>query len=254
MIISQFPTSGGSGGALPLFTYTGKYTAMFDSGGWKIKFLTSGVLLMLSTADVDIFLVGGGGNGSNYSAATRRTDSQGKTYYTYQYGGGGGSGYTLTQKNIRILAGAHYNIQVGESGEDSYIQPQTANEWEVSAYTAAHGISGENSGAHQGGNGGSGGAEPNFYAIYTNGSYYDGSKSREGAQDGGSKTSAGGGTGQGTTTREFGEPSGELYANGGGSGYRSIDAPAIIPNTGNGGFGGNSGAGASGIVIIRNAR
>lgn len=250
MIISQFP-SGGSGGAMPQFTYTGEYTSLSDSGGWKIKFLTSGILSMLSTAKVDVFLVGGGGNGSNYSTQERGSDSGGALVYFYRYGGGGGSGYTLMQKNIRLLAGAHYNIQVGESGEDSYIQPQTANEWEVSAYTASHGFNGNNGGAHEGGNGGSGGAEPYFYATYSNGSYYSGSKGRQGANDGGSIT-GGGGTGQGTTTREFGEPSGELYAHGGGNSYHST--AVITPNTGNGGSGGSGGAGASGIVIIRNAR
>lgn len=251
MIISQFP-SGGSGGALPQFTYDGKYSVILDSGGWKVKFLTSGTLTMRNRANVDVFLVGGGGNGRG-SITQPTSDQQGGQYYQTKYGGGGGGGYTFTQKGITLLENHEYNIVIGQVREASSFEADLSDEAETISYTA---LAGENASMESGGNGGSGGSGYGLYLTYPNGSYYGGTRYVNGGTDGGNGERRMGapGTGQGTTTREFGEPSGELYASGGGSYYSASDAPKIIPNTGNGGTGGNNGAGASGIVIIRNAR
>ena len=64
------------GGSVPVkdkdFTYTGNCEVIDDSTemgvNWRIKFLTSGVLTLKDERLVDVFLVGGGGNGgtSNY--------------------------------------------------------------------------------------------------------------------------------------------------------------------------------------------
>ena len=252
MIISQFPANGGSGGAIPQFTYDGQYTVVLDSGGWKVKFLTSGTLTMKDRANIDVFLVGGGGSGLG-SRTDRTSDQQGGQYYRTQYGGGGGGGYTFTQKGITLLANHEYNIVIGQTREASSFEADLSDEAETISYTA---LAGENASGPDGGNGGSGGSGYGYYMTYLNGSFYAGMKEVRGGTDGGNGQQYSGtpGTGQGTTTREFGEPSGELYASGGSSYYSSAEAPAVIPNTGNGGTGGNYGSGASGIVIIRNAR
>lgn len=251
MIISQFP-SGGSGGALPQFTYDGGYSVILDSGGWKVKFLTSGTLTMKDRANVDVFLVGGGGNGRGYSRR-QTSDQQGGQYYQTTYGGGGGGGYTFTQKEVMLVAGHEYVIIVGGSGSASAFIAQDETEIETINYFANPG---QNAGLTSGGDGGSGGSGSGLYMTYLNGSYYAGQREVRGGTDGGNGQQFSGtpGTGQGTTTREFGEPSGELYASGGNSYYSYTEIPAVIPNTGNGGTGGDNGAGASGIVIIRNAR
>ena len=251
MIISQFP-SGGSGGALPHFTYDGKYSVILDSGGWKVKFLTSGTLTMRNRANVDVFLVGGGGNGLG-STTQSIIDQDSVQYYQTIYGGGGGGGYTFTQKGITLLENHEYNIVIGQVREASSFEADLSDEAETISYIA---LAGENASMESGGNGGSGGSGYGLYRIYTNGSFYGGTRYVNGGTDGGNGERRRGlpGTGQGTTTREFGEPSGELYASGGGSYSSASNAPKIIPNTGNGGTGGNNGVGASGIVIIRNAR
>lgn len=255
MIISQFP-SGGSGGALPQFTYDGEYSVILDSGGWKVKFLTSGTLTMKSGANVDVFLVGGGGNGRGYTRQ-QTSDQQGGQYYQTIYGGGGGGGYTVTEKAVTLIANHEYNIVIGQADEASSFEADLSDEAETISYTA---LAGENASPTSGGDGGSGGSGAGIYMTYLNGSYYAGQREVRGGADGGNGerriSGSGGapGTGQGTTTREFGEPSGELYASGGGGYYSIAETPAVIPNTGNGGTGGNIGVGASGIVIIRNAR
>jgi hypothetical protein len=252
MIISQFPANGGSGGALPQFSYDGQYSVILDSGGWKVKFLTSGTLTMKSGANVDVFLVGGGGTGRGYTRQ-QTSDQQGGQYYQTTYGGGGGSGYTVTEKAVTLIANHEYNIVIGQAGGASSFEADLSDEAETISYTA---LAGENASPTSGGDGGSGGSGSGYYMTYLNGSYYAGQREVRGGTDGGNAERRYGtpGTGQGTTTREFGEPSGELYASGGGSYYSYTEAPAVIPNTGNGGTGGNRGIGASGIVIIRNAR
>ena len=256
---------------IPVFTYTGEYAIVDDSynqidstlGNWKIRFLTSGNLkftaLNGAEAGIDVFLVGGGGSGANGCEESDGT-------YRLTYGGGGG--YTNTVRGVRISTNTDYAITVGAGGASaSAISQSGYNGGSTSAFGAtanggegAVGFTSSSSTGH-GGNGGSGG----------------GGSGGSGGSDGGNGSGSSVGTGQGATTREFGEAGGNLYSGGGGgavngaggaggggagcptaSGSNGVDGTA---NTGGGGGAGSrltspthSGAGGTGIVIIRNKR
>ena len=257
---------------IPGFTYTGDFEIVNDAdepiattqGNWKIRFLTSGNLkftaLNGAEAGIDVFLVGGGGSGANGCE-----DSDGTYRSTY----GGGGGYTNTVRGVRISTNTDYAITVGAGGASaSAISQSGYNGGSTSAFGAtanggegAVGFTGSSPNGH-GGNGGSGG----------------GGSGGSGGSDGGNGSGGSFGTGQGVTTREFGEAGGNLYSGGGGgavngaggaggggagcptaSSSNGVDGTA---NTGGGGGAGSrlkhpythSGAGGSGIVIIRNKR
>lgn len=256
---------------IPVFTYTGEYAIVDDSynqidstlGNWKIRFLTSGTLMFTklngAEAGIDVFLVGGGGSGANGCEESDGT-------YRSTYGGGGG--YTNTVRGVRISTNTDYAITVGAGGASaSSISQSGYNGGSTSAFGAtanggegAVGFTGSSWTGH-GGNGGSGG----------------GGSGGSGGSDGGNGSGDSFGTGQGATTREFGEAGGNLYSGGGGgavngaggaggggagcptaSGSNGVDGTA---NTGGGGGAGSrltspthSGAGGTGIVIIRNKR
>ena len=257
---------------IPVFTYTGEYAIVDDRynpisstlGNWKLFFLTSGVLTFTelngAEAGIDVFLVGGGGSGANGCEESDGT-------YRSTYGGGGG--YTNTVRGVRISTNTDYAITVGAGGASaSSISQSGYNGGSTSAFGAtanggegAVGFTGSSWAGH-GGNGGSGG----------------GGFGGSGGSDGGNGSGDNVGTGQGATTREFGEAGGNLYSGGGGgaangaggaggggagcptaSGSNGVDGTA---NTGGGGGAGSrliypythSGAGGSGIVIIRNKR
>lgn len=237
---------------LPTFTYDGTYEIVDDedtaidnsTGNWKIRFLTSGTLnfteLNGAADGIDVFVVGGGAGGDR---------------------GGGGGGYTGIA-TVTPEVGVDYPIVVGAGG----------GKHADGGSSSAFGFSVEGgktpTATYAGGNGGSGG-----------GAYYGDGSGGAGGSDGsdGVSTKNPGGTGQGTTTREFHESGATLYAGGGGGGTPSGRTPgsggagggaagtagnygtgnsATTPNTGGGGGGGANGGGygASGIVIIRNAR
>jgi hypothetical protein len=215
--------TGGGGGGLPQFTYTGTYTLIDDGNkNWRIKFLTSGTFTPLQNITVDVFRVGGGGSGAYYSSNRA----------------GGGSGYTNTSQSIVLLKNTQYLIEIGSGGTNT-----------DGGNTVAFGVSangGKAGGENKGGNGGSGGA-----ASYSSTAVWAGGTDGTNGQSGQNGI---GGQGQGTTTREFGEASGFLYANGGGIPTNAIERSA---NTGDGGecsTGNAVTAGASGIVVIRNHR
>lgn len=240
----------------PKFTYTGTYEYIDDgSGNWRLKFLTSGTLTLKNKITVDVFLVGGGGSG-------------GKTN-SVQYGvGGGGGGYTNTVKKV-VLNPGQYTITVGAGGASTtsgspYYQNGNAGGASSAFGATANGGQGGQCGGYgqagEGGAGGSGGGR----GSHGNGAI--GAGGSDGADGGNS-----GGAGQGTTTREFGEASGELYSGGGGT-FRDSDYASSAGGAGGGGAGGRpgvagtantggggggagddsiSGAGGSGIVIIR---
>lgn len=280
---------GGSSGEYsgpPEFTYTGQYEFIDDGdGNWRLKFLTSGTLVLLrpSELQIDVFLVGGGGGGGG--GFTRAFCS----------GGGGGGGYTTTSKNITIEKDIEYQIVVGLGGSNganytgnTYQQSASANkgldggESSAFGYSASGGKGGIGSRCTRdskfypgaGGNGGSGGGAGNRTDSKRGGS--GGSDGSNGANtSNGTLGTTSGGTGQGTTTREFSETSGDLYSGGGGGGgdrsgtagngggatggSQDVPATSAIANTGGGGGGAGvlgpiSSSGASGIVIIRNMR
>lgn len=241
---THYPYIGGSGGGVPQFKYTGQYSVIDDGGGnWRIKFLTSGVFTPLKAITIDAFLVGGGAAG------------KGESWNAY----GGSGGFTTTVKKIVLTKNTEYNVVIGAGGVGN-----------GGAGGASSGFTGTAAGANATpGQGGSGGAYMKYSGSVTKNAGSDGA-------NGGSAYA----TGQGSTTREFGESTGDLYAGGGGAAYLSGGTSGIVyakagagggggisgltalpgePNTGGGGCGregtsNNSGAGGSGIVIIRNAR
>ena len=228
----------------PTYTYTGSSQLIDDgNGNWRIKFLTSGMLTLNDSLELDIFLVGGGSSSDFIT--------------------GGTGGQTLTK--TRNIAAGTYEIVIGNGGaevknSDGYYSSRRGEN------TTAFGITAE--GGSLGGGTGSGGGCGN-----SAGSGYGGAGGSDGNAGGpttGGNTCTVGRRGQGYTTREFGEPDGKLYA-GGGGGYGASGSGA-----GGSGGGGNSGvrgeantgggggavysthyrtvAGGSGIVIIRNSR
>lgn len=225
---------------IPEFTYTGDYEIVNDSDepitvsqdDWKIRFLTSGILTFTNLngaeAGIDVFLVGGGGDGG-----TRNWNPDSNIQ---MHGAGGGGGHTKTQKNISVTVGTAYTITIGSN-------TGTTNAFGLSASggTSAYGAA---KGWENGGSGGSGG----------------GATDGTGGTDGGNGTAPRygvAGTGQGTTTREFGETNGRLYASGG----NGDKTNPTVANSGNGADGRSTddpstskNPGASGIVVIRNAR
>lgn len=229
----------------PKFTYTGTYEFIDDGGGnWRIKFLTSGTFTPLKAMTIDVFLVGGGASGSR---------------------SGGGGGYTKTVKSINLTAKNPYEIIIGAGGVGL----------EYSSPTSDGNDGGTTSAFNYNAEGGKGGI---YYTAYnaddgTNGSCGGSGGGEASGGNGGSDGSNGawwgnstGGKGQGTTTREFGETDGDLYSGGGGGSYSGRDygsggaggganaQQSAANNTGGGGGGnwnGETGAGGSGIVIIR---
>lgn len=248
--------AGGGSPTAPAFTFTGVSQLIQESGGWKIKFLSSGTLTLLKKVTLDVFCVGGGGGGRTGSSSA---------------GAGGGGGYTNTGFGIEAAAGT-YEITIGDGAtHDSGVQGGTTSAFNISAlggYTATS--------SGTGANGGSGGGA----AGSTGTNNVGGSDGSDGGDFVGSSTTRKGGAGQNATTREFGETTGDLYAGGGGGsssqgsvsggdggggngGGSAASASATNGGANTGGGGGGyyrssgsetAGDGGSGIVIIRNAR
>lgn len=227
---------------IPEFTYTGDYEIVNDSDepitvsqdNWKIRFLTSGTLTFtnLNGAEdgIDVFLVGGGGNGETIRGAR-----------------GGGGGYTKTVKGVSIAIATPYTVTIGASSGTS------------SAFGAsANGASGANGGSGGGGGGSSSGTPGNGGSNGGNGTAGNvsaggtgqGTTTREFGESTGKLYSGGGG---GSAANEG--AAGDSTA-GAGAAYGGA-AKNGVANTGGGGgaaYGGTAGHGGSGIAIIRNAR
>lgn len=239
----------------PQYSYTGQHTLIKDENDhWRIKFLTSGTLTWNDEdTELDVFLVGGGGGNSN---------------------AGGGGGYTKTLKKIRVAKNQKIVITIGAGCSHG----NAGN-----GGTTIFGDYGNVSGGSFS-NGGSGGGQAVYEASSSctggdGGSDGENGKNGVGTQNGNNSA----GKGQGSTTREFGEPEGDLYSGGGGgsarsgsSGYKQtpgnggLGTPVLAEQAGGlsdyiggkagGGYGGGGGggwvpgAGAQGIVIIRDAR
>ena len=227
-------------------TYNGKVNVVESKGDYKITFYTSGSFILNKSLNVDLFLVGGGGGGNS---------------------GGGGGGYTKTYLSKTIEAGT-YEIKIGNGGNVSSNGGITYFGTKETYF--ANG--GNASSSYSGGSGGSGGGGRGGTCCVSydaNQGVCSSASEASGGSGGtfGSNGSAGGscsmnwgpgagsgGSGQGNTTCEFGEGttsgcnSGITSYSKGGPGYVS----SAIMNSGNGG--GRNSAGASGILIIRNAR
>lgn len=240
---------GGGGTKLPGFTYSGSYEVIDDGdGNWRIKFLDSGTLTLKSSRVVDVFLVGGGGGGSDWKRVNGVSPAS----------GGGSGGFTQTYSAVRVEKGT-YTVEIGAGG-DVNVSGGRSSAFGCVADGGGDGFSGSGGGS---GGGGYGGGKTNLVGGSNGGDGTDGS-------DGD------GGSGQGTTTKEFGEENGTLYAGGGGGsgGAGAVGSEGGAGGGGKGcrysqgvnGGGGTNGqantgggggmgmAGGSGIVIIRNAR
>lgn len=224
----------GKGGGVPKFTYTGNYNVRDDG---VVELLTSGTLVFLNPAVIDIFCVGGGGAGCSPLVP------QGPSA-TYYGAGGGGGGYSATSKRFR--ANGSYEIAIGAGGTGGVNGGTTSF---GTALTAQGGISGTtkriNNRASEcvgfaGGSGGGGG-------VSSSSDYGTGGSDGNNGENG-YPAAVTGGTGQGSTTREFGESTGKLYAGGGGGG-RGMYAQSPIAS-----MGGAGGGGAGGFIAGSNIR
>lgn len=268
--------------------YTGEASYIDDgAGNWRVKFLTSGTLTVKNDTVVDLFAVGGGGNGgtgkADYWTITSGTNA-GDIYG--QGGAGGGGGYTTTVKGTVLPAGT-YTVTIGAAAGKSSIVSEDG----TTTYCSANGGKSGSAGSAEyvnGGNGGSGGGGGGYANGYGGDGGSDGSDGE--FSNGSNEESTTTHKGQGTTTREFGEDTGDLYSGGGGGGGSSWFKAATNAttygkggaggaggggnggsngtlatkgeaNTGGGGGGGagitsytTRGAGGTGIVIIRNVR
>lgn len=207
------------------FTYTGMYNQREDG---VVELLTSGTLVFLDPAVIDIFCVGGGGcGGSLQSTRTERGTA----------GGAGGYTKTVLQQNVK----GSYGITIGAGGTSNTLNGGTTSFGTLASAAGGNGAS-QSGGSYDsrsgqnGGSGSGGGVDSN--SDYGSGGS-DGGNGERGYPD-----SITGGSGQGSTTREFGEPTGKLYAGGGGGGrYMVSTTPAVSP-------GGSGGGGAGAWVGV----
>lgn len=248
------------------FTYTGDYVVRKDG---VVELRSSGTLVFLDPAVIDVFMVGGGGSGWTQQTTERSG-----------FGGGGG-GYTRTVRKVSVAPNTPIEVTIGAGGE----APNRSGG--SSGFNALTVNGGSYNGGFKGSNGGSGGGG----GVASNSDYGAGGSNGNNGEDGFPSYSNLGGYGQGFTTREFGEAAGKLYAGGGGGGrYMSSQTPIIsmggaggggsgswigtssdlrqaaaagVANTGGGGGGGTAvtsynyepgGSGGSGIVCFRDAQ
>ena len=230
------------------FTYSGSCTVIDDSNDaegvqWRIKFLTSGSLVIANDWLVDLFLVGGG-----------RSGGAGAPSYSRVGGSGGDGGQCKTIPSLTMTKGISYPIVIGGSNGDTSALEQS---------TSGGGASGGNGGASgsAGGNGSSGTYEfgeagSDIYGGGGGGGGGGATRSGSAAGNGGSGGSGGGASGG----------NGGVYNNNGQG--RGQDGQSAVANTGGGGggrgggggassssdhtnYGGSGGTGGSGIVIMR---
>lgn len=199
------------------FTYSGDYVVRKDG---VVELLTSGTLVFINPAVIDVFMVGGGGaGGGNYGS-------------TSSFGiGGGGGGYTRTEKKMNV--NGEYLITIGQGGAP--LNNQTGSDGGTTSWgniTVSGGKGGNTGGT--GGAGGSGGGGGVSSSTSGGAGGYNGGN--------GSAGFSRGGVGQGFTTKEFEEPEGKLYAGGGGGGRY------LVSSSGAGGMGGSGGGGTGGWV------
>lgn len=223
------------GGGVPKFTYTGQYNQRDDG---VVELLTSGTIVFLNPATIDLFLVGGGGAGGGGvtgSSGSRSGGDGGDTIFSTLLtakGGGGGGGTTGNTKKQGGSGG----------GAASYSSTEASSSF----------------GATAGGVDGSDGT-PSTKPSYNKNllGKGQGSTTREFGEADGKLYSGGGGGGGSIGAFEFSYKNGAAGgAGGGGAGgnvsssipKRSYPGEAGTPNSGGGGGGG--GAYSSGSVAV----
>lgn len=262
-LIQYFPYDIDRGGNATLtaddYSYSGTSELVQETGGWKLRFLTSGVFTPKKNLVVDWFAVGGGSSGGSCCGGA------------YPSCGGGG-GYTATVSNYNIVAGTSFTVTVGAGGtsiegndasdnaetaqhhtfhvgHNSYVlaERKSTNQFITAAGGGTQGYAGESSASYNsktlyfpyGISGGSGGGG-HHAAGGSDGS--DGSTDTTFARG----NTNHGGAGQGTTTREFGESTGTLYGGGGGGNGRGTNSTSVSNLANNAGAGGAGGGGRGG--------
>lgn len=279
---------------LPIYTYTGQHTLLKDNaeqGWWRIKFLSSGVLTWLSEdTEIDVFLVGGGaggssrepasetglvdiggGGGGGYTKTVKRLSVQknqriqitigaggsagnrgGATSFDSQsvnggdgkYGGCGGGANSIVNQYANKAVAGNGGSNGNSGGQGIYISRRSDN-----VQVATTGI-GQGSTTREFGDagaelysGGGGGAAAHHLGVSENVSSGSGGTGTPRL----AKSGTGGRSGDGQYL-SVGGSAGGGYGGGGGGGikltYSSVD---LSDSTA-------CGAGAQGIVIIRDAR
>lgn len=219
------------GAAVPKFTYTGNYKVRDDG---VVELLTSGTIVFLNPATIDVFLVGGGAGGIE-------PPSGGASDYSANPGGAGG--YTRTIRKVSVAENTPSTVIIGAGGAVTQGYPWSGtaggstsfNELTVKGAERNNVTDNLFAGKTKGGSGCGGG-------VRRNTDYGAGGSDGANGEDGysGSGTNPAGGKGQGFTTREFGEASGKLYAGGGGGG-RGINSELPVVSAGGSGGGGSGG-------------
>lgn len=290
LISSNYSCSNSSVGSSPLFTYTGNCEIVDDSNGnWKIRFLTSGNLTFTRDVDIDVFLVGGGGSGSivyggagggggsGYTKSASTSIVKNTSYsivigaggagLSDTYSGSGNNGSASSAFNFSAaggFGGSEFDGGAGGSGGGAGGFQQSAGKGGTNggngSGTTSVGLGSATAGAAGNGQGTS---TREFYEIDKNAS----AQLYAGAGGGGAcalnktnvaKVSAGAAgdltAGQGAVCNFNGKTTGATagVANTGGGGGGSATTSYYGRGTNN--YVGSSGAGGSGIIIIRNSR
>ncbi len=114
MIMNCFPAGGNAAPDILTFTYSGTYTLIDDGNGdWRIKFLTSGTLIITEySGTIDVFLVGGGGG----------TSTDAWVGGVFRWTAKGGGGHNTLASNMSILLNTGYPIVIGAGGTGHYVE------------------------------------------------------------------------------------------------------------------------------------
>ena len=223
-------------------------------------FTSSGTLTVGGSDDIDIFLVGGGGQGGLPSGSSN-------------YGGGGGAGGLVWVTGYKVPAGSH-SIVVGLGGAKTQTgsgnrqgndgQDSTAFGLTAKGGGGGGGQGGTANGRPGGSGGGAGGAGFSSGASTNGGAGFNmSSLLGTGVGDSGWFAGGGGGTNATTNSGTYAGSNGGLGGGGNSSYYNSTFSPTPgQANTGGGGGAGRNGgygatnsgdgeAGGSGVVIIR---
>lgn len=199
------------------------YTATAATTKGTQTFTISGTFTVpAEVRSVDVFCVGGGASGGVGNGSIG--------------GGGGGSGRTITVKNIAVTPGQQIAVNIGAGGAKRSYSVGVGNSGGTTSFGSYASAAGGSSGYPAGGNGGSGGGGSGYYFADNR----NGGNGGSNGSNGGSSDNAGG-TGQGTTTRAFAEASGTLYAGAGGGGSGGHNASSSSGGAGGSGGGGNGG-------------
>ncbi len=217
--ICGFPVCAG-GKPKMKFTYTGDYVVRKDG---VVELHSSGTLVFINPAVIDLFMVGGGGSGYSLISASKWA------------GPGGGGGYTRTVRKVNVNPNTEITVTIGAGGAS----PNSSGG--ASGFNTLTVDGGKRAEQGAGGAGGSGGGG----SVMSNSDYGVGGSGGNNGESG-FPVSVAGGKGQGFHTGEFGEATGKLYAGGGGGGrYMSATTPVVSAGgSGGGGAGGFQSAGA----------